>query len=103
MKKAIWSVLKSTICALGFAALASTPSLAQKGREEPFQGPFKAALEGKTVAFVPVAMNFDLTEGWFAGLKRDLEAYGVKVIVRDPYWSTDAGAQAVTTLISEKP
>src|SRR5271155_2065973 len=84
-------------------AVASVPALAQKGLEEPFQAPFKAALEGKTVAFVPVAMNFDLTEGWFAELKKDLEPYGVKVIVRDPNWSTNAGAQALTTLISEKP
>jgi len=52
---------------------------------------------------VPVAMNFDLTEGWFAGLKKELEPYGIKVVVRDPNWSTNAGAQAVTTLISEKP
>src|SRR6202453_339579 len=103
MKRAFCSLWKSAACALGLAALAITPALAQKGLEEPFQGPFKAALEGKTVAFVPVAMNFDLTEGWFAGLKKDLEAYGVTVIVRDPNWSTDAGAQAVTTLISEKP
>ncbi|WP_244432073.1 sugar ABC transporter substrate-binding protein [Rhodopseudomonas sp. B29] len=48
-------------------------------------------------------MNFDLTEGWFAGVKRELEPYGMKVIVRDPNWSTSAGAQALTTLISEKP
>ena len=103
MKRAFWSLLKSTACALGLMAVASVPALAQKGLEEPFQAPFKAALEGKTVAFVPVAMNFDLTEGWFAELKKDLEPYGVKVVVRDPNWSTDAGAQAVTTLISEKP
>src|SRR5271163_3144849 len=103
MKRAFWSLLKSAACALGLMAVASVPALAQKGLDEPFEGAFKAALEGKTVAFVPVAMNFDLTEGWFAGLKNDLEAYGIKVEVRDPNWSTDAGAQAVTTLISEKP
>ena len=79
------------------------PALAQKGLDEPFQGAFKESLRGKTVAYVPVAMNFDLTEGWFAGVKKELEPYGVKVIVRDPNWSTNAGAQAVTTLISEKP
>src|SRR6202789_4639314 len=97
------ATLRTTLLGIGVIAAAASPPLAQKGLEEPFQGPFKAALAGKTVAFVPVAMNFDLTEGWFAGLKKDLEAYGVKVIVRDPNWSTDAGAQAVTTLISEKP
>jgi hypothetical protein len=78
-------------------------ALAQKGLDEPFQGAFKEALKGKTVAYVPVAMNFDLTEGWFAGLKKELEPIGMKVIVRDANWSTNAGAQAVTTLITEKP
>jgi ribose transport system substrate-binding protein len=90
---------------LSLAALAAltAPALAQKGLDEPFQGPYKEALNGKVVAYVPVAMNFDLTEGWFAGLKKELEPYGMKVEVRDPNWSTNAGAQAITTLISEKP
>jgi len=95
--------LKSMLFGVGLMAAAATPALAQKGLDEPFQGAFKESLAGKTVAYVPVAMNFDLTEGWFAGVKKELEPYGVKVIVRDPNWSTNAGAQAVTTLISEKP
>ena len=101
----IWNRQNSRRCCfgVGLMAAAATPALAQKGLDEPFQGAFKEALAGKTVAYVPVAMNFDLTEGWFAGLKKELEPYGVKVIVRDPNWSTNAGAQAVTTLISEKP
>jgi ribose transport system substrate-binding protein len=97
------ATLRTMLLGIGLIAVAAPPALAQKGLDEPFQGAFKEALAGKTVAFVPVAMNFDLTEGWFAGLKRELEPYGVKVVVRDPNWSTNAGAQAVTTLISEKP
>ena len=97
-----WTTLKTTLFGIGLIA-AATPALAQKGLDEPFQGAFKESLRGKTVAYVPVAMNFDLTEGWLAGVKKELEPYGVKVIVRDPNWSTNAGAQAVTTLISEKP
>ena len=97
---------KTTKCLISAAALsafAALPAAAQQGLDEPFQASFKQALAGKTVGYIPVAMNFDLTEGWFAGLKRELEPYGVKVVVRDPNWSTNAGAQAVTTLISEKP
>jgi ribose transport system substrate-binding protein len=94
-------------CAVAFSLAAlgafTAPAFAQKGLDEPFQGPYKEALNGKVVAYVPVAMNFDLTEGWFAGLKKELEPYGMKVEVRDPNWSTNAGAQAITTLISEKP
>lgn len=91
------AALSTLVCAI------ATPAVAQKGLDEPFQGAFKKALAGKTVGYVPVAMNFDLTEGWYAVLKRELEPYGMKVVVRDANWSTNAGAQAITTLISEKP
>ena len=74
-----------------------------KGLDEPFRAGYKSTLAGKTVAFVPVAMGFDLAQGWFEGLKKELEPLGVKVISRDPNWNTNAGAQAVTSLISEKP
>lgn len=94
--------LGGVACAAALCATASQ-ALAQKGLEEPFQGPFKKALAGKTVAYIPVAMNFDLTEGWFAVLKHQLEPYGMKVVVRDANWNTNAGAQALTTLINEKP
>jgi ribose transport system substrate-binding protein len=96
-----WKMTKYLAAALG--AFAALPAFAQQGLDEPFQASFKQALAGKTVAYIPVAMNFDLTEGWFAGVKKELEPYGMKVIVRDANWSTNAGAQALTTLISEKP
>jgi ribose transport system substrate-binding protein len=96
-------IKKFALAALGLAAAVSAPAMAQQGLDEPFQKSFREALAGKTVAFVPVAMNFDLTEGWFAGLKKELEPYGVKFELRDPNWNTNAGAQAVTSLISEKP
>jgi ribose transport system substrate-binding protein len=94
---------KYLVGAATLCAFAAWPAAAQQGLDEPFQASFKQALAGKTVAYIPVAMNFDLTEGWFAGVKKELEPYGMKVIVRDANWSTNAGAQALTTLISEKP
>ena len=72
----------AVVAALGLAAM-TAPALAQQGLDEPFQKPFKEALAGKTVAYVPVAMNFDLTEGWYAGLKKELEPFGVKFVIRD--------------------
>ena len=50
-----------SIAALALSAGAA-PALAQQGLDEPFQKPFREALAGKTVAYVPVAMDFDLTE-----------------------------------------
>ena len=88
----------------GFAVIAGlTSSASAQGLDEPFRADYRKALEGKTVGYVPVAMSFDLAQGWLAGLKKELEPLGVKIVVRDPNWSTNAGAQAVTTLISEKP
>src|SRR5260370_16387804 len=95
--------LKSMLFGIGLVAAAATPALAQKGLDEPFQDSFKQSLAGKTVAYVPVAMNFYLTEGWFAGVKKELEPYAVKVIVPNPNSSTNACAQAVTTCASQKP
>src|ERR1700744_4456447 len=84
-------------------ATAAVPATPQQAPDDPFQKAFREALAGKTVAYVPVAMNFDLTEGWYAGLKKELEPFGVKFVIRDANWNTNAGAQAVTSLISEKP
>lgn len=90
------------VAGLGLAAAAT--ALAQgKGLDEPFRDGYKKALAGKTVGYIPVAMGFDLTQGWYLGLKKELEPAGMKVLLRDPNWNTNAGAQAFTALISEKP
>lgn len=91
------------VVAAGLVGLASAAQAQGKGLDEPFREPYKKALAGKVVAYVPVAMSFDLAQGWLAGLKKELEPLGVKIEVRDPNWSTNAGAQAITTLLSEKP
>ena len=84
-------------------ALSAGAALAQEGIDDPTRAPYYNSFAGKRVAYVPVAMGFDLTEGWAAGLKEALEPLGVTFEIRDPNWSTDAGAQAITSLISEKP
>ncbi|MDX3928474.1 MAG: sugar ABC transporter substrate-binding protein [Shinella sp.] len=83
-------------------ALASGSAMTQSF-DDPAREPYYESLKGKRVVFVPLAMGFDLTEGWAAGLRRALEPLGVTFEIRDPNWSTDAGAQAITSLITEKP
>lgn len=61
------------------------------------------SLEGKTVAFVPVGMGTPLTEEWNRQLKKGFEAAGMKYVLRDPNWDTSKQAQAVQSLINEKP
>lgn len=93
---------KTTILAAALAATAGVAG-AQEGIDDPTRGAYYEAFEGKTVAFLPVAMGIDLTEGWAAGMKEALEPLGVTIEIRDPNFNTAAGAQALTSLISEKP
>lgn len=93
-----------TAAAAATTLLGMDPAHAQnKGLDEPARNEYLAALKGKTVAYLPIALSFDLAQGWLQGLKRELEPLGVNIVVRDPNWDSNAGAQALTTLIAQKP
>lgn len=63
----------------------------------------RSALKGKKVGFVPLSMGFDLPQAWYEGLKQDAAKWGYEVIVRDPNWNVQVGAQALNQLIADKP
>ena len=106
MKQGHKRVIRGLLTLAAAATAAAIPALATaqgKGLDEPFRAGYSQALKGKVVGYIPVAMGFDLAQGWLAGLKKELEPLGVKIVVRDPNWNTNAGAQALTALIGEKP
>ncbi len=91
--------------AFGFALALSgmgAHALAE-GIDDPRRADYFKTFEGKTIAFVPVTMGIDLTEGWAAVMKQQADRLGMKLEIRDPHFSADAGAQAITSLIAEKP
>lgn len=88
----------ATSAVLAFT-LPLTPALAD---EDPGPAAYEAVMKGKRVALVPMAMGFDLAQGWAAILKREVEAFGGVFETRDPNWSVEAGAQAITELISSE-
>src|SRR5271169_1732921 len=73
------------------------------GIDDPRRADYFKVFEGKTIAFVPVTMGIDLTDGWAAVMKQQADRLGMKFEIRDPHFSADAGAQAITSLIAEKP
>ena len=74
-----------------------------EGIDDPRRADYFKDLSGKTIAFVPVTMGIDLTEGWASVMKQQADRLGMKFEIRDPHFSADAGAQAITSLIAEKP
>lgn len=101
--KMVTHVLTGLLVAAGFAGLIQQACAQGKGIDEPYRAHYKQSLKGKVVAYLPISMNFDLTQAWYAILKKDLEPLGVKLTVRDPNWSNTAAVQALTTLVAEKP
>jgi ribose transport system substrate-binding protein len=98
--------LKGMLTAVALTLLGTVAvNTAAKAQEDPGPAYYQKALEGKRVVLVPMAMGFDLAQGWAAYLKREVEGWGGTFETRDPNWDTSAGAQAITDLISggQKP
>lgn len=76
---------------------------AQQSMDDPARAGYYSAVSGKRVVFVPVFMGLDLTEGWSKMMKKQADALGYKYEVRNSNFNTAAGAQTITSLISEKP
>jgi ribose transport system substrate-binding protein len=97
--KLVVSVLAGVSCLLS----ATTVGVRADGLVDPSRAGYLETFKGKKVAFVPIAMGFDLAQAWSSQLAKQAEELGYSYAVRDPNWSTEAGAQALTQLIAEKP
>ena len=96
--------LKKMLAAVALTMLgALAVNSAAKAQDDPGPAAYQQALKGKRVVMVPMAMGFDLAQGWAAYLKREVEAWGGSFDTRDPNWDNAAGAQAITDLISSDP
>jgi ribose transport system substrate-binding protein len=96
--------LKKMLAAVALTMLGTLAiNTAAKAQDDPGPAAYEQALKGKRVVMVPMAMGFDLAQGWAAYLKREVEAWGGTFDTRDPNWDNAAGAQAITDLISSDP
>lgn len=96
--------LKKMLAAVALTMLGTLAvNTAAKAQDDPGPAAYEQALKGKRVVMVPMAMGFDLAQGWAAYLKREVEAWGGSFDTRDPNWDNAAGAQAITDLISSDP
>lgn len=74
-----------------------------EGISDPTIPTYFEAFKGKRIGYVPFAMSYDLSQGWYAGMKIQADELGYEIIVRDPNWNTDVGVQAMEQLINDKP
>jgi ABC-type sugar transport system substrate-binding protein len=87
------------LAALGFIGVAN----AQNAMKDPLRDSYHQIYKDKKVVFVPVFMGLDLTEGWSKVMAAEAKRLGYSYEVRNSNFNTAAGAQTITSLISEKP
>lgn len=63
----------------------------------------RAALEGKTIAFVPQILSSALATAWAREMQKEADHFGMQLVVRDPNWNANAHLQVVSALIDERP
>ena len=96
--------ITSLAVTLASAALALTLVGAKAAEiKDAFREPTLDDLKGKTVAYLPISIGFDLAQAWGGVVKTQAERYGMKFTSQDPNWNTDAMAQGMTSLIAEHP
>jgi len=94
--------IRTAAAAFALLAVLAMGSVAQ-AQQDPGPAAYDAALKGKRVVLIPRAMGFDLAQGWAYYLKREVSGFGGTFETRDPNWVVDAGAQAITEVISSDP
>ncbi len=94
--------IRTAVAAFALLAVLAMGSVAQ-AQQDPGPAAYDAALRGKRVVLIPMAMGFDLAQGWAYYLKREVSGFGGTFETRDPNWVVDAGAQAITEVISSDP
>jgi len=93
--------LKAVVASI--ALMAATGAALSEPYDDGQSKTYYEVLKGKKVAFVPLSMGFDLTEGWNAGMQNQAKALGYTVEIRDPNWNVEAGVQAANGFIADKP
>ena len=83
---------------LGTLLLSGGMARAQDATDPAYQ-----SLKGKKVVYIPIAMNYSLTQAWYAGMKREADRFGYEIVIRDPNWDSNNAVQAFQAALRDKP
>lgn len=75
---------------------------AEVGDGKPWRD-YHAAMQGKKVAFVPMAMSFDIAQAYDGAMRQRAAELGYEYVERDPNWSVEGAVQVAEQYIGEKP
>ena len=98
-----WIMLAAgaALAVLPMVATAQEESGTKSARE--LRASYDKALQGKTVAFLPILSGVPLMDEWTRVVKEGAELRGMKYVVRDPNNNLSAMQQALTALVDQRP
>ncbi len=101
------AMLRTGAVVAGALVLSATaPALAQDAGTKTareLRAAYDAAVKGKTIAFLPIALGVPLQDEWGRVIQQEAEWRGMKYVVRDPNNNPSAMQQALTALVNDKP
>ena len=106
LQKSFWR-RRPDVCRL--RAVAGAPFIAMAQEEggtktaHELRADYNKAVEGKTIAFLPIALGVPLQDEWERVMRTEAAWRGMKYVVRDPNNNPSAMQQALTALVNDKP
>src|ERR1700684_1410024 len=100
---------KAALTLAGFALVAGAPSIAMAQKEggtktaHELRADYNKAVEGKTIAFLPIALGVPLQDEWERVIRTEAAWRGMKYVVPDPNNNPSAMQQPLTALGNNKP
>ncbi len=99
--RAALALLCSALVAAPLVATAKEEVGTKTARE--LRGDYDKAVNGKTIAFLPIALGVPLQDEWERVIRSEAQYNGMKYVVRDPNNNPSAMLQALTALVNDKP
>src|SRR5579883_1543114 len=100
---------RAALALAAFALLPGAPFTAMAQEEggtktaHELRADYNKAVEGKTIAFLPIALGVPLQDEWGRVIQGEAAWRGMKYVVRDPNNNPSAMLQALTALVNDKP
>lgn len=103
MKKLIAGL--AGLAALAGMAATDVPALAQQGTPtaKELRAQFDKDVQGKTIAYLPIALGVPLSDEWGHVMQQEAAQYGMKFEFRDPNNNPSAMQDALTALVNSHP
>src|SRR5215472_7208379 len=103
MNRKFWTIAAAGAAFVALPMLAAAQDEGGTKTARELRASYDKSLQGKTVAYLPIALGVPLSDEWGRVVKEEAEWRGMKFVVRDPNNNPSAMQQALTALVDQKP